>query len=343
MAILKRLGGILGFISLLALCILVGVYASSLNASLWFNLLGVTGTLAGLGTGVGMGLVECSLIAWFMGEKSRKALKKANVPKNMGMVYHVVNLILKMSRDRVLLITVFILGSMPLAYWIARPLYTFSKFQVSLGDYMVLAWRSSPGAVIAEEAPQPEGVDDRAQPENASGDQAPADDTPERVLGKDRRGERRVHNSPDEPRPTNRPADLSGQASEAEADPAPKPAKPSHLPVRGKILPIDMDKHRVDPVYFDLSNNIRPRDPNEIGAIAALWWNEVQVGTYSGSNGAFQQHCTVMVWDTATKSLLAERSFVGGMPPPWSYHGSPESGSRPYAAIRDYLNGLPRR
>lgn len=123
---------------------------------------------------------------------------------------------------------------------------------------------------------------------------------------------------------------------------------PSNLPVQGKIMPVDVTKQIIDPVFLNLSSDLRPSRPEEVGAIAALWWWEMRVGRYgsggdSDTHGAFQQHCIVMVWDKSTKSLLAKQHFVGGRPPKTSMYGNRESGSRPYAEISDFLNHLPHR
>jgi hypothetical protein len=118
--------------------------------------------------------------------------------------------------------------------------------------------------------------------------------------------------------------------------------------VQGKIMPVDVTKQIIDPVFLNLSSDLRPSRPEEVGAIAALWWWEMRVGRYgsggdSDTHGAFQQHCIVMVWDKSTKSLLAKQHFVGGRPPKTSMYGNRESGSRPYAEISDFLNHLPHR
>jgi hypothetical protein len=110
--------------------------------------------------------------------------------------------------------------------------------------------------------------------------------------------------------------------------------------VKGKILPVDMKKKTIDPVFFDLSGDFRPRNPEEIGAIAALWWEDVQLGTYGGKGGAYREECTVMVWDRATRNLLAEKSFRGSEPPSKSNNGVSQHGDKPYKEIREYLNGL---
>lgn len=118
---------------------------------------------------------------------------------------------------------------------------------------------------------------------------------------------------------------------------------PADHPLTGKLVAVDMKSKTIDPVFFDLSKDLRPNKPEEIGTIAALWWEERQIGTYGGKGGAYQEHCTVMVLDKATGSLLAEKSFIGSMPPSTSKNGASQTGDKPYGEIREYLNGLAHR
>lgn len=114
-------------------------------------------------------------------------------------------------------------------------------------------------------------------------------------------------------------------------------------PVKGKLIPVDMKHKTIDPVFFDLSGDLKPAKPEEIGAIAAMWWEEERIGSYGGKGGAYQEHCTVMVLDKSTGTLLAEKSFIGSMPPSSSQNGYSQTGEKPYKEIQEYLNGLTHR
>ncbi len=115
------------------------------------------------------------------------------------------------------------------------------------------------------------------------------------------------------------------------------------LPVKGKLIPVDMKSKDIDPVFFDLSSNLKPKNPEEIGTIAALWWEERRIGSYGGKGGAYQEHCTVMVLDKLTGTLLAGKSFVGSEPPSTSKNGVSQTGDKPYREIREFLNSLPHK
>jgi hypothetical protein len=113
-------------------------------------------------------------------------------------------------------------------------------------------------------------------------------------------------------------------------------------PLRGKLIPIDMKSKSIDPVLTDLSKELRPSHPEDVGTVAALWWREHKIGQYGASGGgAYQWECRIMVWDKATGDLLrVSRNFVGSEPPSKSNHGATQSGDKPYKEISAYLNGL---
>ncbi len=115
----------------------------------------------------------------------------------------------------------------------------------------------------------------------------------------------------------------------------------AYQPIKGKLIPLDMKAKNIDPVFFDLSADFRPKNPDEIGAIAALWWEERRIGNYGGKGGAYQEHCTIMILDKNTGTVLASRSFAGPMPPSTSRNGASQTGDKPYKEITEFLNSLP--
>jgi len=113
-------------------------------------------------------------------------------------------------------------------------------------------------------------------------------------------------------------------------------------PLKGKMVPLDMKAKTIDPVLSDLSTELRPNAPEEVGTVAALWWNEHRIGHYGASGGgAYQWECRIMVWDKATGALLrVSRNFIGSEPPSTSNRGATQSGNKPYKEITAYLNSL---
>lgn len=146
----KRLAGFLGFLLLLLPCIFAGMYAGVLNTSTWFSFLVFTGTVAGLGTGLGVGLMEASAIMLWTGKAGRSYLKRAEIPKRFTLAFHIRNFLLAMSEEKRRMISVLIIGSMAPAYWIARPLYIFSIFDERLPEYVALAWGTPPSMFVVE-------------------------------------------------------------------------------------------------------------------------------------------------------------------------------------------------
>ena len=114
-------------------------------------------------------------------------------------------------------------------------------------------------------------------------------------------------------------------------------------PLKGKLIPIDMKTKKIDPVLTDLSKELRPDRPEDVGTVAALWWADHRIGHYgaSGGGGAYRWECRIMVWDKATGTLLrVSQNFQGSEPPGKSNHGVAQWGDKPYTQIKAYLNGL---
>jgi hypothetical protein len=265
-------------------------------------------------------LVEAAIVLLFMGKNAQENLENAGMEGNRT-IDALRKFFQRASRHKAGLVAMLMAGLMPPAYWIARPLYVLSAFKPHLPEYLALATHIAPR----------EGF--------------PVESTP----GSDEEEDEDSNVAPVQP-------DFGGNAAEEVARETRvrdeeiakhRVPKPSHLPVKGKIMPVNVNEKIIDPVFFALSSDLRPSRPDDVGAIAALWWWEETVGQYGSGDGdtnaALQQHCIVMVWDTETRSLLARQSFVGGKPPRTSSHGTRQSGSKPYAEISDFLNHLPHR
>lgn len=307
----EKLANLLGFLLLAAPCFVAGLYANRLNISIAFPLLGAVAL--GVGVGVGTALIECSVIMLLAGKRARSYIEELASPEGWW-ITRVLDSLARASRNW--LMVMLVIGLLPLAYCIARPWYIFRPFQERLPEYLELAGGTppleDPGESKAPEQPQ--------------------------------FGNREVDEAPEQPQfgnPEKNEGPKQPQPDETERE-LPKVPKPSNLPVTGKILPIDIGRRGIDPVFFHLSDAVRPQHPDEVGAIAALWFGAIEVGQYDDKSPMIQEDCTVMVWDKRTKSLLSQRHFVGAMPPRWVIKGFPDR-YRPYAAIRDYLNGLKRR
>jgi len=230
MGALKRIGGYLGFLLVLAPCIIAGIYAGNLNTS---------STLAGWAVGIGVFIVEISILVLLAGIKDKKDSRWGA----LGLI----------------------VGIIPAGIWIGGPLMTFRPFTAHLSEYIAVAASENPDAATND-----------------------------------------------------------GQ------------------PLKGKLIPVDMKTKKIDPVLTELSKELRPASPEEVGTVAALWWNEHRIGHYGASGGgAYRWECRIVVWDKATGApLRVSRNFIGSEPPSSSNRGASQSGDKPYKEITEYLNGL---
>jgi hypothetical protein len=234
---MKRVAEKVGVIVVLAAPIIVGVFAGGRNTASWVGGWGV-----GLIVGVGVLAVAGALFA-LIEQTAKKKLKE----------------------DILWILAIYVIGAMPILYWVGLPWVETRAFAAHLPEYV----------------------------------------------------------------------DIAASANPQQGEPLRE-----HI-VGGKILPLDMKKKRIDEMFFELSRDSRPKNPEEVGAIAGLWWEEVKVGTYGGMGGAYREECRVIVWDLATRKLLAERFFSGSDPPSSTVNSMfAHHGDKPYEEIRDYLNGL---
>lgn len=114
---------------------------------------------------------------------------------------------------------------------------------------------------------------------------------------------------------------------------------------RGKIIPVDAKKDRIDAaVMLSLPDDLRPSDPDEVGTIAWEECDTYAVGSYGGKGTAYEWQCKVTVVDSKDKLATAQSNTIhGSSPPSTSKNGSSQTGSRPTQAIVDYLKSLPRK
>jgi len=230
MGALKRVGGFLGFLLVLAPCVFGGIYAGKLNTA---------SSLAGWAVGIGVFVIEVSLMLFVGSIKDRSNLRWA--------------------------VVALVVGAVPACIWIGGPLLKVRPYKAHLAEYLAVA--SSDNSDVAANDSQP---------------------------------------------------------------------------LKGKIVPLDMKTKSIDPVLSDLSTELHPNSPEEVGTVAALWWNERRIGHYGPSGGgAYQWECRIMVWDKATGALLrVSRNFIGSEPPKTSNRGATQSGDKPYKEITAYLNSL---
>src|SRR5215471_13939981 len=87
----------LGYIVLLLVCILAGIYAGYLNPTRTFGFFGTTGSVVGFVVGIGVALVETAIILLFMGKNAQENLGNAAIP-DKSHLHHVRNWLMVVSR-----------------------------------------------------------------------------------------------------------------------------------------------------------------------------------------------------------------------------------------------------
>jgi hypothetical protein len=115
---------------------------------------------------------------------------------------------------------------------------------------------------------------------------------------------------------------------------------PGRVTVKPKILPVDVTGKKVDWLYYDLPDPIRPATPEEVQTVALLHYNEVVVGSYTNGGKAYRRTCQVRIVDLATKTVVAESTFQGGEPPKTIRNSSSGYGSYPTEQVVGYLKSL---
>jgi hypothetical protein len=114
--------------------------------------------------------------------------------------------------------------------------------------------------------------------------------------------------------------------------------------IRGKVITVDIGKNKIDQIYFNLPKDMVAKNPEEVGTIVWLKWEDVRVGTYSPSgDAAYEITCEVTIIDKTEAIIVDKKSFTGTSPPPTMLREGPGYGSKPTDEVVNYLKSLPRR
>jgi len=114
--------------------------------------------------------------------------------------------------------------------------------------------------------------------------------------------------------------------------------------IRGKVITVDIGENKIDRIYFDLPGDMAAKNPEEVGTIIWLKWEDVRVGTYiPGGGTAYERTCEVTIIDKLEAIIVDKKSFTGTEPPPTMLREGDGYGSKPTDEIVDYLESLPRQ
>lgn len=136
-------------------------------------------------------------------------------------------------------------------------------------------------------------------------------------------------------RPVEAPAWIEAMEAGPEDGEEEAPADPPAMTL--KFVLLDLEKREVDDLHLDLPETLKARNPDEVGTIVWLSWSEVAVGTYTDGAVGYVQTCRVTLIDKASGAMVWRQTFLGSDPPGVKKHSGPARGSRPNAAVLDFL------
>ena len=109
--------------------------------------------------------------------------------------------------------------------------------------------------------------------------------------------------------------------------------------IRGKVITVDTRRKAVDHLYFDLPQELRATQPEEVGTV--VWVECTSVTTVvrrtgGSTNNTVDYRCEVTVIDKAASAIVGQKRFEDT---------SGEQGYEEvlYGPIASYLAGLPRK
>lgn len=110
----------------------------------------------------------------------------------------------------------------------------------------------------------------------------------------------------------------------------------------GKIIPINKTSKDIDVnIYTILPDELRPKNPKEVGTLVWIEYDSKIVGEYSGGGGsAYIRTCDIWVIDKSRRVIIGEKSFEGSYPPIKKAGGGDEYGSYPNDQVLIYLKSL---
>ena len=123
------------------------------------------------------------------------------------------------------------------------------------------------------------------------------------------------------------------QAAELEETGAP----PSNI---GKVVIVDEVEGELDSLYFNLSEEIRADNADEVETVVWLDCTDYVVGTYEDGRKGYQTSCDVTIIDRAKNTIIDSITFQGDSPPHTKSSGGDRYGGRPVAEITGYIESL---
>lgn len=112
----------------------------------------------------------------------------------------------------------------------------------------------------------------------------------------------------------------------------------------GKLVVVNKITNQIEQsLLTSLGDIFVPETLDEIKYIVWLECNREYVGKYTDGASGYQQKCKLSLIDKATSTLIARKTFSGGMPPQTKRHSGDATGSRPDDQIKNYLVSLAKQ
>jgi hypothetical protein len=86
------------------------------------------------------------------------------------------------------------------------------------------------------------------------------------------------------------------------------------LPLKTKVLPLNMQNNKVESLYSDLPDDLRPANSDEVKTLMGLDCTNTAVGKYPDGRTGFQEKCQVYLFDLESSKFIGIQEFLGIMP-----------------------------
>lgn len=113
---------------------------------------------------------------------------------------------------------------------------------------------------------------------------------------------------------------------------------------RGKVLALDLDKRRLDPLHDRLPVHIRARSPEEVGTVALVSCRIEEGGRYGYIFArAYGQSCRMLLIDATSRAFLANTGASRSPPRRVYFPFWPRTAARPTDILLDVTERLPEQ
>lgn len=112
--------------------------------------------------------------------------------------------------------------------------------------------------------------------------------------------------------------------------------------IKGKIITVDQNDGKIDDIYFDLPEEWRATQPEEVGTVMWLEWGKEIVGHYTDGAEAYVNTARVTIIDNSIPAIIDRKIFRGSYPSWVKRRRGTRFGSKPTGEIVNYIKRLPK-